>query len=169
MLESILPTFTGLYKPEKLSPRLLETLAQRVQEKKLFPWAAPRRNQYVIAEQSTGKLRFRATTLLTGAFLGLNNVTLRTDKAPGTVQYTVTYWIWAGYCIGLSAFIVLAILGGILLFQLGGYTPYNLFRFWILWIMLGFWGLVWPWILIAMHKLFVPNALIRILEEANRE
>jgi len=164
-----LPTFAGLYKPVTLSPRILENLAAKVREKKVFPWATARRNHYVIVEQSNQKLHFRATTLLTGAFLGLNDVTLRTDKVPGAVHYSVSYWIWAGYCIGLSAFIVLAVLGSIFLFQIGGYSAYNPFHSWILWSMLVLWGLLWPWILITMHKLFVPKALIRILEEANKE
>lgn len=165
----LLPYFSGLYKPQKLSPTILETLAQRVRAKKVFPWASARRNQYVIAEQSYQKLRFRATTLWTGAFLGLNDVTLRTDKVPGTVHYSVSYWIWAGYCIGLGLFIAAAILGSILLFQISGYTANNPLHSRMLWSMLGFWCLIWPWILIAGHKFFVPKALIRILDEANKE
>jgi hypothetical protein len=169
MTNPLYPGFAGLYKPGKLSPQLLETIAIKVRTNKLFPGATARRNQYVIAEQSHQKLRFRATTLWTGAFLGLNDVTLRADKAPGTVHYSVSYWIWAGYCIGLGLFIAAAILGSIILFQISGYTAYNPFHSWVLWSMLGFWCLVWPWILIAGHKFFVPRALIRILDEANKE
>jgi hypothetical protein len=163
-----LPTFAGLYKPVTLSPRIFEALAARVREKKVFPGATARRNRYVIVEQSNQKLRFRATTLLTGSFLGLNDVTLRTDKVPGAVHYSVSYWTWAGYCIGLGLFIAAAILGSLLLFQIGGYSTNYPFHSWVLWCMLGFWCLIWPWILIAMHKLFVPRALIRTLEEANK-
>jgi len=169
MAHLLLPGFDGLYKPEKLSPKLLENLAQRVRAKKVFPWATARRNQYVIAEESCQKLLYRAASLLTGAFVGLNDVTLRTDKTPGAVHYRVRYWLWAGYCIGLSAFIVLVILSSILLFQDSGFTAYNPFHSWVLWSMLGFWGLLWPWILIAMHKLFAPKALIRIPDGANKE
>jgi len=66
-------------------------------------------------------------------------------------------------------FIAAAILGSILLFQISGYNAYNPFHSWMLWSMFGFWCLIWPWILIAGHKLFVPKALIRILDEANKE
>jgi len=165
----LLPYFSGIYKPQKLSPTILETLAQRVRAKKVFPWASARRNQYVIVEQSHQKLRFRATTLWTGAFLGLNDVTLRTDKVPGAVHYSVSYWIWAGYCIGLGLFIAAAILGSIALLPFPAEKAQIRAYPWAFWGLLLFWCLIWPWILIAMHKLFVPKALIRILEEANKE
>ncbi len=169
MAHLLLPGFDGLYKPERLSPKLLENLAQRVRAKKVFPWATARRNQYVIAEESHQKLRYRATSLLTGAFVGLNDVTLRTDKTPGAVHYSVKYWLWAGYCIGLGLVIAAAILVSTALFQFAG-SKANVHAYpWVFWGSLLFWCFVWPWVLIALHKIWARKMMVRLLDEVNRE
>jgi hypothetical protein len=154
-------SFQGVYTPGSLAPDFLPRLAARIRSG-LFPLASPGRNQYEIVEQGEGFLHFRSSGFLTGINVGLNDVRLRVDQAAGEVCYSVTYWVWAQYSIGLGLLLGIA-LAGVQPFlpQRGAINP--LFY----WPFIAFWCLVWPWVLIALHKKPAVRCLTRIFEEVN--
>ena len=97
----------------------------------------------------------------TATSLGLNHVELR-QPMPGRIHYRVRYWRWASYVVGLSG--VVGVIGAALLLTLdvrdylvrhpasmipGLSAEHSVIT---AWLMVGFWGFVWPWILISLHK-----------------
>jgi hypothetical protein len=155
-------SFEGFYRPDSLATDFLPRLAARIQSG-LFPMASPRRNQYEIVDQTGASMHFRSTGLAAGINIGLNEVRLRVDRKAGVVYYSVTYWTWAQYCIGLGLVlgVVLVVAAQLLLPQRGPANP-----LWV-WSFAGFWCLLWPWVLIALHKRPAARCLRGIFEEVN--
>jgi hypothetical protein len=87
----------------------------------------------------------------------------------------VRYWQWASFVLGLSG--VLGLAGLVLL--LGGYARGYIERnqaamvpglsieqnLRIAWLMVVFWGFVWPWLLIATHKRPLRGLVERLVAE----
>jgi hypothetical protein len=108
--------------------------------------------------------------LLTGANVGLNDVQVRVDRHAGSVQFTIAYWTWTRYAVGLGCALFLV---GLLTFTVGRaflppawFVDYDRYP-WLAWSMLCFWGLAWPWMLVPFHKPHARNCLCRILDEVN--
>ena len=80
------------------------------------------------------------------------------------MSYSVSYWVWATYCLGLGLVIalVLAIASAVVPAIPGGTTNMAIF-----WGMIISWCLVFPWCLIPLHKKPAARCLSLILEEAN--
>jgi hypothetical protein len=123
-------------------------------------------------DQSEGELRFRSEGLLTGINIGWNDVQVLIDLSPETpgdrpkVHYRVTFFNWAAYGAGLCGFIAICLIAAASVFgrkHLGEYPAAKT----IFWIMVVFWGFVWPWILVALHKRPAAKALERLLDEVN--
>lgn len=173
MLSLFLPEFSGSYQPKSASSNLIVKLAKRLATTGLFPLASPGRNQYEVVEQAETRLHFRSTSLWTGINVGLNDVQLRFEQPNNTIHYTVRYWSWAKYVLGLSLIIVglcglflLPPVLGISIFPADSFAPVWQIKMFGL-PMLAFWGFVWPWVLIALHKKHAARCLHRILDEVN--
>jgi hypothetical protein len=91
----------------------------------------------------------------------------------------VRYWRWAGYVLGLSG--ELGLVGVALLVSLDvrGYivqhqnsmvrslsVEQNLL---IVWLMVLFWGFIWPWLLISLHKRPLRGLVTRLIAEVDAE
>jgi hypothetical protein len=168
------PRYSGSHKPESLGDGFIQKLAARV-NKGLFSMASSRRNQYKIVEQSETYLHFCSSSLLTGINIGLNDVQIQVDQTSGEIRYDVSYWTWAKYSIFLCLALGLVLgcsllppLFGLYLFPKDQYPPLMIMKVAILPMVL-FWGLVWPWILIAFHKGSAVKYLTRILDEVNTQ
>jgi hypothetical protein len=166
------PSSSGVYVPSSLNPDFIGRLSRRVSDG-LFPLAPSRRNRYEIIEETEDVLRFRARTLLTALYVGLNNVRVEVDRAKGEVRYHVRYWTWAKFNVFLCLAIglVLAVLLGTPLFGVyllpsDHYPPNEAIIAYAL-PMTAFWGLLWPWFLVALHKGPVARCLKMILEQVN--
>lgn len=143
------PSFTGCFRPDHLSKDCVVTLTQRIHTG-LFPAASPLRNRCVVESQSDDSLRFRSANTLAGINVGLNDVTIEVDKECRQVNYSVTYWTWARYCMGLALMLGLAIIAGrYWLIPAPYHGPYVNVVFWPNVI---FWCVIWPWLLIPLHK-----------------
>jgi hypothetical protein len=155
------PSFQGVYRPDALAPDFIPRLAARIRAG-LFPMASPSRNQYEIVEQTEDFLHFRSNGFLTGINIGLNDVRLRVDKEAGEICYSVTYWVWAQYSIGLGLLLGIA-LAGVRPFlpERGAVNPI------LYWPFIAFWCLVWPWVLIVLHKKPAVRCLNGIFQEVN--
>jgi hypothetical protein len=134
------------------------------------------RSRYAISESSGAKVRIHAIDWPTALNVGLNELELDFTH-PGRVAYQVRYRRWAAYALGLSG--VLGIVGLILLvaFDARGYiasdpwaqvpglsVDQNLL---VAWSMVLFWGFVWPWVLIVLHKRTLRHLVTRIVAEVD--
>jgi hypothetical protein len=156
MLEGFRPAFSGTFSPERLRPDFIAALAKRVRSG-LFPLASPRRNQYVIVEEAMARLRFRSKGLLSSITIGWNDVQVQIDltpASPGTppaIHYGVTFWDWTRYSVLLCGAIAASLIVGFSL--LGSKArPIPGSAKIIFWVMVGFWGFIWPWILVVIHQ-----------------
>src|SRR5947209_7956181 len=98
---------------------------------------------------------------LTAFNVGLNDVQAAASS-DGRVSYTIEYQRWAAYVLVLGATVGIVLMAILLMFDMRGYiarhrasrfpglsTDQNMA---IAWAMAVFWGFIWPWILIALHK-----------------
>ena len=158
------PSFAGVYKPGILTSDLLGEFATRVRSGRLFP-SSPARNTYRIIEQNRDRIRFQAADFLTAFFVGLNDVSL--ELRGDGIHYRVSYWKWAAYCAALGGFILVALVACLLVWP-RIVTPPTLPNQAIFYGNAVFWGLAWPWILIAFHKRPAARCLERLLDETNK-
>ena len=162
--------------PIRSSPTVfLDGFRHRVADGLLTGHPHPRSN-YVIAESGPALLRVRAADWWTAMNVGLNDLELRVAQ-PGSVRYRVRYWRWAAFAIGLSG--ILGIIGLVLLLTLDarGYIARNMHTMipglsvdqnvLVAWAMVGFWGFVWPWLLIALHKKPLRRLIGRLVGEVD--
>ncbi len=168
MLRMFRAEFEGTFTPERLREDFIAALGERVR-RGLLPVASQRRNRYAVIEESDNELRFRSVGFLTSLNIGWNDVRVRVESAAGgapQIQYKVGYWAWAAYCVALCGVIGIVLIAAFLLFgsklkgqQAGGEV--------IFWAMVIFWGFVWPWVLVAMHKRPAARALERLFARLN--
>jgi hypothetical protein len=108
--------------------------------------------------------------------VGLNEVELQTSEA-GRLQYTVRYWRWAIYALGLSAGLAATLLAVFFAMDLPAYIerhPAGMIpglsieqHVLVAWAMVVFWGFVWPWLLIALHKRPLRRLIERLIAEVD--
>ncbi|MFQ5526303.1 MAG: hypothetical protein ACE5GX_08575 [Thermoanaerobaculia bacterium] len=173
MLGLLHPSFEGVWRPGTLSADFARKLAARVRTG-LLPAAKAKRNRYEILTETDSSLHFRSTTLLTGANIGWNDVELRADPGQGRVTYRVEFWAWTRFCVLLglalgavfAALVVLPVLTGTYLFS-ESYYPSQAEVLYFALPMMIFWCLVWPWILVAMHKRPARRGFEGLLREVN--
>jgi hypothetical protein len=119
------------------------------------------RARYAVRRADASVIEVRAMDWRTAIGIGLNDIELL-QYAPGSIHYRVRYWRWASYVIGLGA--ALGLTGAALLLGLDvrGYIerhPQSMIpgtsaegHMTVAWLLILFWGFVWPWLLITMHK-----------------
>jgi len=108
--------------------------------------------------------------------VGLNDVDL-TISGDGTTHYTIEYSRWAAYVIGLGAVLGAIFIATFLALDIRSYiTRHPASRLSrlsidqnvaIAWAMALFWGFVWPWILIALHRRPLTRLMERIIAEVD--
>jgi hypothetical protein len=171
MLKIFRPEFSGTFSPERLRPDFVKALAERVRSG-LFPRASARRNRYAVVNESEWELRFRSQGLLSGINIGWNDVQVQIDmtpEAPGAppeIRYRATYSVWARYSVILCAFIGVCLIAAWSLLGEKYGARYSAAKT-VFWVIIIFWGFVWPWILVAIHKKPAARALERLFAEVN--
>jgi|688.fasta_scaffold26815_8 hypothetical protein len=167
-METFSPVTSGIF-IAKLNSNFISELAERVRGG-LFPLASKHRNAYEVIAQSHNTLHFRSSNFWTGINIGLNDVFVKLNQAD-QVEYTIRYWTWTKYVVvlGIALFLV-----GVVAITAG---PKILPAVWFVevkrspWIgisMLVFWGLLWPWGMVAIHKRSVRRCFEQILDAVNR-
>jgi len=134
------------------------------------------RSHYVVTQAGADQLHVSAAGWWTAMNVGLNEIELQTSE-PGCVRYTIRYWRWATYVLGLGAGLVAIMLAVSLGLDLRQYieahpasrvpglsTDQNVL---VAWGMAVFWGLVWPWLLIALHKRPLRRLIGRLIAEVD--
>jgi hypothetical protein len=169
------PSTTGTVAIRTCGEVFLRRFAQRI-EKGLLEGSSRTRNCYVATRTGPGVLQFRATTWLTAFNVGLNDVSL-TLTPGGAVSYRILYAWWAGSAIALCACFAAIFIAFLLLFDLRTYIAENPGPEYLglspdqnvvnAWSMALFWGFVWPWILIALHKPHIRGLMNRMIVEVD--
>ena len=134
------------------------------------------RSHYIVSDVGPTHITIHAAGWPTAFNVGLNELALQLLQR-GSVHYQVRYWRWARYALALGA--VLGVVGVMLLLSLDvrGYigrhstsrlpgltVDQNLA---IAWFMVLFWGFVWPWLLIPMHKRPLRGLVERLIREVD--
>ncbi len=140
-------------------------MARRVETGLLAPGRRGRAN-YVVRSRSSDAVSFSADGFWTAFNVGLNDVELRREDG-NRVAYHGSFSRWAAY----AAIQGLAVTGTILLVVLmwpGAHTEVARYGVWgwpFLIVLLAFFGLVWPRVLVVVHRRFASRALERIVRE----
>lgn len=157
-----LPSFGGEFWLEHIPQDFVERIIQRVQTGFLQAGMKVRAN-YVAIPQQDGSVRVTANDFWTAINVGLNDVVVRRE-AGNVIRYEVSFGTWAKYCVFLGGVIFLLVLIVQFAAHLAGFsvTPS---QFVLGMLIAAFFGLVWPWLLIEMHKRPAARCLDRILRE----
>ena len=160
----------------RAQPRAFIAAFERRIEAGLLRGAPRDRSRYLVTRSADDGLGFRAADGWTALYVGLNEVELAVSP-DGQVRYGIQYPRWAGYGIALGGAIGLALIAFFLLFDVHGYmdrhpeyglpglsTEQNVA---IGWAMALFWGFVWPWVLIALHKRPLRRLMEQIIAEVD--
>ncbi len=153
----------------------MTAFAQRI-ESGLLGSSVRTRNHYVTTRQEVDRLDFRAADLRTARNVGLNDVHL-TVLPDHSVRYTIRYRRWTLFALTMGAVFLILFASILLLMDIRGYiethpasrfpglsTSQNLAIAWALGL---FWGLVWPWVLISLHKRPLRRLMERIISEVD--
>src|SRR5262245_24279777 len=174
---TLTPEIQGIVQIRSAPAEFLEAFRQRVASG-LLSGSPHSRSNYVITETGPDRLHVRAADWTTAIAVGLNEVSLET-LGPGTVQYHVRYWRWASYALGLGA--VIGVIGLVLLltFDIRAYIARYPSRMipglsvdqnvLVAWAMVVFWGFLWPWILLALHKGPLRRLVTRLITEVDTQ
>lgn len=159
------PTYRGSIELDTVPADFTDRIERRVESGLFVPGSRTRAN-YVVCDKSPDQIRFMANDFLTAYNIGLNTVVLKR-----TGQHTITYrgrfWKWALFAV-VQAFVIATLIGLALLAlpgareQISGY-PGGLL---LVGALLVFFGLIWPWILVAIHGRFAARAVERIVRQA---
>jgi hypothetical protein len=174
---TLAPQIDGTVPIRSSAAQFIQAFQHRVAAGLLVGQRHPRSN-YRVAEAGPGQLRIHAADWWTAINVGLNEFVLRLPK-PGSVHYSVRYWRWACYVLGLSG--LLGLVGVVLLLTLdvrgyivrhatAGLPGLSIDQYLlIVWAMVLFWGFVWPWLLIALHKRPLRRLVARLIAEVDAE
>ena len=171
------PQIQGTVRIGSAADEFLEAFRRRIGASLLTGQPHPRSN-YRLVETGPGHLVVHAASWWTAINVGLNELELHLPQG-GSVRYQVRYWRWVQFGLALSA--VLGLVGIVLLANLDvrGYigrhsssmlpglsVDQNLR---IAWLMVLFWGFVWPWLLIPLHKRPLRRLVERLITEVDSQ
>jgi hypothetical protein len=171
------PRIEGMVTIRSSAAQFERALRDRVAAGLLTGKPHPRSN-YRVEGAAPDRLRVCAGDWWTAIGVGLNEWELRLSQS-GSARYTVRYWRWAWYAIALCGTMGLVGIALLLLLDVRGYiashseamlpglsTDQNLI---VAWVMVVFWGFVWPWVLIALHKQPLRELVARLIAELDRQ
>ena len=135
----------------------------------------PQRSRYAITRQERHGLTFRAADWPTALSVGLNDVEL--TVAAGHARYAIQYRRWAAYAVALSAAIGIGLAVLFVVLDIRNYVDRD--PLWMIpglstdqnvalaWSMVVFWGFMWPWILVGLHKRSLRQLMERLISEVD--
>ena len=132
------------------------------------------RQQYEVIDSDSGERTVRATNWLTAINIGMNHLSLK-NAGKGKLTYRLTYWRWTAYCVALGAILGLVMMVLFLVMDVREYIANNPQaripgltidqNVYFAWGNIVFWGFVWPWILVAMHKRTLRKMVAKTISE----
>ena len=160
------PRFQGELDLPTVPQDFTSRIADRVRQGLFLPGSRNRAN-YSVRGSTLDEIRFGADDLWTAINVGLNEVEIR-RVGTDCLSYDVQFRRWRNYAVGLGL-----IMAGVFALIILGATSMGFEK----WIGAGqmkeaggiaigaFFCLLWPWILVAIHKRFAAKCLVRILRE----
>jgi hypothetical protein len=156
----LLPEIRGTLTIHSEPERFFRAFCRRVKSG-LLTGTPHRRSNYTVTAADERHVSVRAADWLSAINVGLNDLDLEwAGKA--TLRYRVRYWRWTLYCVALSAVLAAIGIALVLAFDVRSYLTAAPGRLvWglsveqniiLLWAFIVFWGFIWPWILVALHK-----------------
>jgi hypothetical protein len=141
-------------------------MARRIETGLLSP-GSRRRANYVVRSKSSDAVSFSADDFWTAFSIGMNDVELRRADV-NRIAYHGSFRRWAAYAAIQGLAVVGAILIVVLLWpgERAEVARYGVWGWPLIIILLAFFGLVWPRLLVVMHRQFAVRALERIVREA---
>jgi hypothetical protein len=135
-------------------------------------------SNYVVTQTGPDRLHVHAADWRTAMNVGLNEVDLELAQR-GTVSYQVRYWRWASFAVGLCGVLGLIALVLLLTVDIRAYIAGSRWRMIsglsvnqnliIVWAMALFWGFLWPWVLIGLHKPVLQRLMKRLITEVDAQ
>ena len=158
------PTYEGTIDVPTLPSDFTDRIARRVETGLLVP-GSRRRANYVVSSKSADSVAFTAIGFWTAYNIGLNDVMLQ-RAGPKSIGYQGRFWRWATFA-AVQAFVIALVILAVILFLPSARAQVNADSWgWLfIAILLAFFGLIWPWILVAMHRRFAARALERIVRQ----
>lgn len=161
------PEHSGVFHLDNVPDDFTDRMAHRVKEGLFMPGSRLRAN-YSVRSRERDVLHFGSDSVWTSINVGLNEVTLR-RTGPTSIEFRFTYWTWLLYGVGLCGLIGLFLVAGyVALPAMREAVSAQQINTYIFWGMIVFWGLLWPWILVVLHKRPAARALERIIVEVCR-
>ena len=158
------PEFEGEMTFASLPDDFVERIRQRVATGFLCPGVRARAD-YRVDAADRDQIRIEAHGFLTSYNIGLNEITVR-KGGPNRLRYQVRYWRWTWFAVvnSLVPGLIIVLTAACYPEMRSAYTtaPGGLPA---VAGILGFFSLVWPWLLTAFHRRFAERALQRILRE----
>ena len=166
MLGFLSSTYVGSIEFDRLPTDWVERMTRRI-ETGLFTPGSRRRADYVVRSRSSDAVSFSANGFWTAFNLGLNDVELHSAEG-NRVAYHGSFNRWAAYTAIQGVVVAGAILLVVLLWPgaRGEVVRYGAWGWPLLITLLAFFGLVWPRVLVVMHRRFASRALERIIRQA---
>lgn len=171
----LLASIEGIATIRSQTEPFISSFVRRI-ETGLLPGTSSLRSQYGVVRKEPEELRFRALNWWTAINVGLNDVVMAAASG-GRVHYKVTYWRWASFVLALSGALGIVFIAGLLQFDVRSYVEQHAMsripglstnqNIVIAWALAIFWGFVWPWILIALHKRPLSRLMNRIIAEVD--
>jgi len=171
----LIPKTDGTVTIRSSAEQFFEAFRARVAAGLLTGRPHPRSN-YLVTEASTAHLEVCAAGWWTAINVGLNRLRLRLLR-PGLIRYDVQYWRWARYVLGLCSVPGLVGLALLLSIDVRGYIarhPSSMIpgmsieqNLSVGWLLVLFWGFVWPWLVILLHKRSLRRLIARLIAEVD--
>lgn len=167
------PHIEGTVPIQASNDRFIAAVCERVEKGLLTGERGPRAN-YKVIESNATTIRVTAVDWWTAINVGLNDLILDASET-GLLRFRLQYWRWAIYCIVLCSVLGLAGAAMFLAIDIRNYIANNPRakipgltieqNVYLAWGNVLFWGFVWPWILIALHKRPLRRLLARVVGE----
>jgi len=159
------PAYRGTIELDTVPSDFTDRIERRVESGLFVPGNRSRAN-YVVCDKSADQIRFMADDFLTAYNVGLNTVVLK-RTGQHTITYAGRFWKWAIYAVAQALVIATLVLLALLAVpalreQISSYTWGWLY----IGTLLVFFGLVWPWILVVIHRRFAARTVERIVRQA---
>jgi hypothetical protein len=174
---ALLPEIRGTLKITSEPEPFFKAFRRRVQYG-LLTGKPNSRSKYTATLVDANHFTVRAADWKSAINVGLNDMDFEW-AGKGKLNYRVRYWRWTLFCVALGAVLAAIGIALVLNFDVRGYlAQMPASARWglgveqsivLLWAFIVFWGFVWPWILVAVHKRplhSLVNRLVTAVDEA---
>ena len=169
-----LPNLEGQLPVRATAKEFSTALQQRVSQGFLNHQTGARQNYELHDVGSTTALNVRAANWFTAINVGMNELFLDLSET-GKIKFRLSYWRWATYCVALCFILGIAMIGLFLVIDIQQYIANNRHaripgltitqNLYLAWANIIFWGFVWPWILVELHKRPLRKLLAKTIAE----